>query len=183
MLFSSPSRRSKSRHSDSPVTGTTPTYSFNAQLPSVPANQVGISTPGQQATFALKLQSLMTEKLFLAFLHLFYKSKSKNLFGWGSNVFACFPMTVEGPRGNPIGILLTLYFAHLSTSTPKHGERLKRQKPWGILKATQLLLPLIEGWLSEAVNHYFISCFKNTFSQKLGNRWEQTVLEREISCK
>lgn len=182
MLFRYPSRRSKSRHSDSPVTGTTPTYSFNAQLPSVPANQVGISTPGQQATFALKLQSLMTEKLFLAFLHLFYKSKSKNLFGWGSNVFA-FLWQLKDPGEIPLAFCLPCILPTFLPLPPKHRERLKRQKPWGILKATQLLLPLIEDWLSEAVNRYFISCFKNTFSQKLGNRWEQTVLEREISCK
>ena len=81
MLFNPPSRRSKSRHSDSPIMEATPTYSFNAQLPSVPVNQVGISVPIKRTTFALKLQSLMMEKLFLAFLHLFCKSKSKNLFG------------------------------------------------------------------------------------------------------
>lgn len=81
MLFNPLSGRSKSRHSDSPITETTPTYSFTAQLPSVPVNQVGISTLGQWTTFALKLRSLMMEKLFLSFLHLFCKSKSKNLFG------------------------------------------------------------------------------------------------------
>lgn len=87
MLFNPPPRRSKSRHSDSPIMETPPTYSFNALLPSVPVNQVGISAPGQRTMFALKRQSPMMEKLLHSFLHLFCKRKSRNLFGQGREVF------------------------------------------------------------------------------------------------
>lgn len=172
MLFNPPARRIKSRHSNSPTVGTTPIYSFNTQLSSVPGNEGRISVPWQWTPFAGKLQSLVVEKLFFSFLHLFCKSQSKILCGQGSHVFV-FLWHSKDPGEIPS------LFAHLSTSAPKHEEQLKQQKPWSFLKAPELSLPLTEGWLSEAAESYFISRFKNKFSQN----HKQTVLEREIARK
>lgn len=151
-------------------------YSFNAQLSSVPVNEGRISVPWQWTPFAGKLQSLAMEKLFFSFLHLFCKSQSKNLFGQGSHVFV-FLWHSKDPGEIPSEL------THLSTSAWKHEEQLKQQKLWSFLKAPQLSLPLTEGWLSEAAKSYFISGFKNKFSQKHSNQREQTVLEWQMACK
>lgn len=157
MSFNLPTRRIKSRHSNSPTVETTSICSFNSQLSSVSVNEGRISVPRQWTPFAGKLQSLAMEKHFFPFLHLFCKSQSKNLFGQGSHVFV-FLQHSKNPGEIPSE------FAHLPTSAWKHEEQLKQQKPWSFLKAPQLSLPLTEGWLFEAAKSYFISGFKNKFS-------------------
>lgn len=181
MSFNPPARRIKSRKSNSPTVETTPNYSFNAQLSSVPVIGGRITVPWQWTPFVGKLQSLAMEKLFFSFLHLFCKFQSKSLFGQERH---CFPITFKGSKGNSIRIYSSFYLCPKTWEEAEATEAMEfPQGPSALIAFNRI--NRTEGWLSEAAKSHFISSFKKKIHRNMAteeNRqcWSEEWLVNKI---